>query len=36
VRRLYRCDPALYPLLIDCAAIPMDTVIELIITAAGG
>jgi cytidylate kinase len=37
VRRLYRCDPAdlsLYHLVIDSTAIPLDTVIELIITAA--
>jgi cytidylate kinase len=38
VRRLYRCDPAdasLYHLVIDSTAVPLDTVIELIITAAG-
>src|ERR1700745_1547392 len=37
VRRLYRCDPAdasLYHLVIDSTAIPLDAVIELIITAA--
>jgi cytidylate kinase len=37
VRRLYRCDPAdasLYHLVIDSTAIPLDTVIELIVTAA--
>jgi cytidylate kinase len=37
VRRLYRCDPAdpsLYHLVIDSTAIPLDTVVELIITAA--
>jgi len=37
VRRLYRCDPAdasLYHLVIDSTAVPLDTVIELIITAA--
>jgi cytidylate kinase len=37
VRRLYRCDPAdasLYHLVIDSTAMPLDTVIELIITAA--
>jgi cytidylate kinase len=37
VRRLYRCDPSdasLYHLVIDSTAIPLDTVIELIITAA--
>jgi cytidylate kinase len=37
VRRLYRCDPAdasLYHLVLDSTAIPLDTVIELIITAA--
>jgi cytidylate kinase len=37
VRRLYRCDPAdtsLYHLVIDSTAIPLDTVIELIATAA--
>jgi cytidylate kinase len=37
VRRLYRCDPAdasLYHLVIDSTAIPIDTVIELIVTAA--
>ena len=37
VRRLYRCDPAdpaLYHLMIDSTAMPLDTVIELIITAA--
>ena len=37
VRRLYRCDPAdpsLYHLVIDSTAIPLDTVIELILTAA--
>jgi cytidylate kinase len=37
VRRLYHCDPAdpsLYHLVIDSTAIPLDTVIELIITAA--
>jgi len=39
VRRLYRCDPAdasLYHLVIDSTAIPLDTVIELILTAARG
>ncbi|HEY7046583.1 MAG TPA: cytidylate kinase-like family protein [Jatrophihabitantaceae bacterium] len=38
VRRLYRCDPSdasLYHLVIDSTAIPLDTVIELIISAAG-
>jgi cytidylate kinase len=38
VRRLYRCDPAdasLYHLVIDSTAIPLDTVTELILTAAG-
>ena len=37
VRRLYRCDPAdasLYHLVVDSTAIPLDTVIELIVTAA--
>jgi len=37
VRRLYRTDPAdasLYHLVLDSTAIPLDTVIELIITAA--
>ena len=37
VRRLYRCDPAnasLYHLVLDSTAIPIDTVIELIVTAA--
>ena len=37
VRRLYRTDPAdasLYHLVIDSTAIPLDTVIELILTAA--
>jgi cytidylate kinase len=37
VRRLYRCDPAdasLYHLVLDSTAIPLNTVIELIITAA--
>ena len=37
VRRLYRCDPAdpaLYHLVIDSTAIPLDAVIELIIAAA--
>jgi hypothetical protein len=37
VRRLYRCDPSdasLYHLVIDSTAIPLDTVIELIIDAA--
>ena len=37
VRRLYRCDPAdasLYHMVIDSTAIPLDTVIELIATAA--
>jgi cytidylate kinase len=37
VRRLYRCDPAdgsLYHLAIDSTAMPLDTVIELVITAA--
>jgi cytidylate kinase len=37
VRRLYRCDPAdasLYHLMIDSTAMPLDTVIELIVTAA--
>src|SRR6201993_3452003 len=37
VRRLYRCDPAdasLYHLVIDSTAVPLDTVIELIATAA--
>jgi len=37
VRRLYRCDPAdpsLYHLVIDSTAMPLDTVIDLIITAA--
>lgn len=37
VRRLYRCDPAdpsWYHLIIDSTAIPLDTVTELIITAA--
>jgi cytidylate kinase len=39
VRRLYRTDPAdpsLYHLVIDSTAIPLDTVIELIVTAARG
>jgi cytidylate kinase len=39
VRRLYRCDPAdpsLYHLVIDSTAIPLDTVTELILTAARG
>jgi cytidylate kinase len=38
VRRLYRRDPAdasLYHLVIDSTAIPLDTVIELILTAVG-
>jgi cytidylate kinase len=38
VRRLYRCDPAdpaHYHLVIDSTAIPLETVIELIVTAAG-
>jgi len=38
VRRLYRtdpADPALYHLVIDSTAIPLDTVIELILVAAG-
>ena len=38
VRRLYRCDPAdpaHYHLVIDSTTIPLDTVIELIVTAAG-
>jgi cytidylate kinase len=37
VRRLYRCDPAdasLYHLVIDSTAMPLDTVIELIVAAA--
>jgi cytidylate kinase len=37
VRRLYRCDPAdasLYHLVIDSTEIPLDTVTELIVTAA--
>ena len=37
VRRLYRCDPAdasLYHLVVDSTAMPLDTVIELILTAA--
>jgi cytidylate kinase len=37
VRRLYRCDPAdasLYHLVIDSTAMPLDTVIELILAAA--
>ena len=37
VRRLYRTDPAdasLYHLVIDSTAIPLDTVTELIVTAA--
>jgi cytidylate kinase len=37
VRRLYRCDPAdasLYHLVLDSTAMPLDTVIELIVTAA--
>src|SRR5258708_29675680 len=37
VRRLYRCDPAdpsLYHLVIDSTAVPLDTVIELILVAA--
>ena len=37
VRRLYRCDPtdpALYHLMIDSTAIPLEVVIELIVTAA--
>jgi cytidylate kinase len=37
VRRLYRCDPtdaSLYHLVIDSTAIPLDTVIELILAAA--
>jgi hypothetical protein len=37
VRRLYRCDPAaasMYHLIIDSTAVPLDTVIELILTAA--
>ncbi len=37
VRRLYRCDPAdpaLYHLVIDSTAMPLDTVIDLIVTAA--
>jgi len=37
VRRLYRCDPAdasLYHLVIDSTAMPLDAVIELIVTAA--
>jgi cytidylate kinase len=37
VRRLYRCDPAdasLYHLVIDSTAMPLDTVVELILTAA--
>ena len=37
MRRLYRCDPAdasLYHLVIDSTAIPLDTVIELIVPAA--
>ena len=39
VRRLYRCDPAdasLYHLVIDSTAMPLDAVIELILTAARG
>jgi cytidylate kinase len=37
VRRLYRCDPAdpsLYHLVVDSTGIPLDTVIDLIVTAA--
>jgi cytidylate kinase len=37
VRRLYRCDPAdpsLYHLMIDSTAMPLDTVVELILVAA--
>ncbi len=37
VRRLYRCDPAdasLFHLVIDSTAMPLDTVVELILTAA--
>jgi len=37
VRRLYRCDPAdpsLYHLMIDSTAMPLDTVVELIVVAA--
>jgi len=37
VRRLYRCDPAdasLYHLVIDSTAVPLDTVTEIILTAA--
>src|SRR5580693_9146758 len=37
VRRLYRCDPAdasLYHLVIDSTAMPLDAVVELILTAA--
>ena len=37
VRRLYRVDPAgasLYHMVIDSTAIPLDTVIELVLTAA--
>jgi cytidylate kinase len=37
VRRLYRCDPAdasLYHLVIDSTAMPLETVIEVIVTAA--
>ncbi len=37
VRRLYRCDPtdaSLYHLVIDSTAMPLDTVIELILAAA--
>jgi cytidylate kinase len=37
VRRLYRCDPSdasLYHLVIDSTVMPLDTVIEIIITAA--
>jgi cytidylate kinase len=37
VRRLYRCDPAdpaLYHLLIDSTAMPLETVIELVLAAA--
>jgi cytidylate kinase len=37
VRRLYRCDPAdpsLYHLVIDSTAIPLDVVVELIVTGA--
>ena len=37
VRRLYRCDPAdasLYHVVLDSTAIPLDTVIELILAAA--